>query len=303
MISASGLTKQYGAVRAVDDLSFDAKPGVVTGFLGPNGAGKTTTMRMILGLDRPTAGHVTVNGRPYRGASAPMREVGALIDPTALQTGRTARQHLRWLAEAGAMSGARVAEVLDEVELGHAADRRISGFSLGMCQRLGLAAALLGDPATLILDEPANGLDPAGIRWMRDLLRMLAAEGRTVFVSSHQLGEIQQTVDRVVVIDRGRLVVAVDIDDVGAETERVTVRTPQSQALLAVLREHGITVDEPSSGAGSLIVIGVPAATIGDIAAEQGIPLHELSRPEASLENVFLSLTKREDVADGEGRS
>lgn len=303
MISASGLTKQYGAVRAVDDLSFEAKPGVVTGFLGPNGAGKTTTMRMILGLDRPTAGHVTVNGRPYRGAFAPMREVGALIDPTALQTGRTARQHLRWLAEAGALSEARVAEVLDEVELGHAADRRISGFSLGMCQRLGLAAALLGDPGTLILDEPANGLDPAGIRWMRDLLRRMAAEGRTVFVSSHQLGEIQQTVDRVIVIDQGRLVVDVDIDEVAAEGERVTVRTPQTQEFLTALREHGISADEDSARVGSLLVTGVTAARIGDIAAERGIPLHELSRKEASLESVFLSLTDRDGAPDEEGSS
>lgn len=303
MISASGLTKQYGAVRAVDDLSFEAKPGVVTGFLGPNGAGKTTTMRMILGLDRPTAGHVTVNGRPYRGAFAPMREVGALIDPTALQTGRTARQHLRWLAEAGALSEARVAEVLDEVELGHAADRRISGFSLGMCQRLGLAAALLGDPGTLILDEPANGLDPAGIRWMRDLLRRMAAEGRTVFVSSHQLGEIQQTVDRVIVIDQGRLVVDVDIDEVAAEGERVTVRTPQTQEFLTALREHGISADEDSARVGSLLVTGVTAARIGDIAAERGIPLHELSRQEVSLESVFLSLTDRDGAPDEEGSS
>lgn len=303
MISASGLTKQYGAVRAVDDLSFEAKPGVVTGFLGPNGAGKTTTMRMILGLDRPTAGHVTVNGRPYRGAFAPMREVGALIDPTALQTGRTARQHLRWLAEAGALSEARVAEVLDEVELGHAADRRISGFSLGMCQRLGLAAALLGDPGTLILDEPANGLDPAGIRWMRDLLRRMAAEGRTVFVSSHQLGEIQQTVDRVIVIDQGRLVVDVDIDEVAAEGERVTVRTPQTQEFLTALREHGISADEDSARVGSLLVTGVTAARVGDIAAERGIPLHELSRQEVSLESVFLSLTDRDGAPDEEGSS
>ena len=298
MISASGLTKQYGAVRAVDDLSFEAKPGAVTGFLGPNGAGKTTTMRMILGLDRPTAGHVTVNRGPYRRSSSPMREVGALIDPRALQTGRTARQHLRWLAEAGALSGSRVAEVLDEVELSHVADRRIAGFSLGMCQRLGLAAALLGDPDTLILDEPANGLDPAGIRWMRDLLRRMAAEGRTVFVSSHKLGEIQQTVDRVVVIDRGRLVIADDIDQLAAETQRVRVRTPRKQELLRALREHGIAVDAPSPGAGDLVVTGVPAARIGDLAAERGIPLHELSRQEASLENVFLSLTT---PADGEG--
>lgn len=298
MISASGLTKQYGAVRAVDDLSFEAKPGAVTGFLGPNGAGKTTTMRMILGLDRPTAGHVTVNGGPYRRSSSPMREVGALIDPRAVQTGRTARQHLRWLAEAGALSGARVAEVLDEVELSHVADRRIAGFSLGMCQRLGLAAALLGDPDTLILDEPANGLDPAGIRWMRDLLRRMAAEGRTVFVSSHQLGEIQQTVDRVVVIDRGRLVIADDIDRLAAETQRVRVRTPRKQEFLTALREHGISVGELSPGAGDLVVTGVPAARIGDLAAERGIPLHELSRQEASLENVFLSLTT---PADGEG--
>lgn len=303
MISASGLTKQYGAVRAVDDLSFEAKPGVVTGFLGPNGAGKTTTMRMILGLDRPTAGHVTVNGRPYRGAFAPMREVGALIDPTALQTGRTARQHLRWLSEAGALSEARVAEVLDEVELGHAADWRISGFSLGMCQRLGLAAALLGDPGTLILDEPANGLDPAGIRWMRDLLRRMAAEGRTVFVSSHQLGEIQQTVDRVIVIDQGRLVVDVDIDEVAAEGERVTVRTPQTQEFLTALREHGISADEDSARVGTLLVTGVTTARIGDIAAERGIPLHELSRQEASLESVFLSLTDRDGAPDEEGSS
>lgn len=303
MISASGLTKQYGAVRAVDDLSFEAKPGVVTGFLGPNGAGKTTTMRMILGLDRPTVGHVTVNGRPYRGAFAPMREVGALIDPTALQTGRTARQHLRWLSEAGALSEARVAEVLDEVELGHAADRRISGFSLGMCQRLGLAAALLGDPGTLILDEPANGLDPAGIRWMRDLLRRMAAEGRTVFVSSHQLGEIQQTVDRVIVIDQGRLVVDVDIDEVAAEGERVTVRTPQTQEFLTALREHGISADEDSARVGTLLVTGVTAARIGDIAAERGIPLHELSRQEVSLESVFLSLTDRDGAPDEEGSS
>lgn len=315
MISASNLTKQYGSIRAVDDLSFEVRPGRVTGFLGPNGAGKTTTMRMILGLDRPSAGEVTVNGRAYTSAAAPMQEVGALIDPGAIQGRRTARQHLRWIARAGALADDRIDEVLDEVDLSRAADERIAGFSLGMCQRLGLAAALLGDPATLVLDEPTNGLDPAGIRWMRDLLRRMAADGRTVFVSSHLLGEMQQTVDRVVVIDKGRLIADVDIDEVGAKSRRVTVRTPQAQALTKVLSGHGIVTEGAPSdahvktddgiaeeaadvGAGTsngdpaLIVTGASAARIGDIAAENRIPLHELSPQVASLETVFLAMTR-----------
>lgn len=316
MISASNLTKQYGAVRAVDDLSFEVKPGMVTGFLGPNGAGKTTTMRMILGLDRPTAGRVTVNGRPFTKSPAPMHEVGALLEPKAIQLGRTARQHLRWLARAGALSDGRIDEVLDQVDLSRVADARIGGFSLGMCQRLGLAAALLGDPTTLILDEPTNGLDPVGIRWMREVLRRMAAEGRTVFVSSHLLAEMQQIVDRVVVIDKGRLIADVDIGEVGAEARRVTVRTPQAEALTSALGEHGIATEEvsanaqvqkddgdaeavadPDAGASNgdpaLIVTGSSAARIGDIAAENSIRLHELSPQAVSLETEFLALTRR----------
>src|SRR5699024_2235525 len=274
--------KQYGAVRAVDDLSFEAKPGVVTGFLGPNGAGKTTTMRMILGLDRPTAGHVTVNGRPYRGAFAPMREVGALIDPTALQTGRTARQHLRWLAEAGALSEARVAEVLDEVELGHAADRRISGFSLGMCQRLGLAAALLGDPGTLILDEPANGLDPAGIRWMRLFLRHLASEGRTVLLSSHLLSEVQQTVDDLVVIRRGELAFAGTPQELETETE-VAVESADNAALAAALERAGGSVRGQHTE--RMRITGIDPEGIGEVALTAGIALKHLAQERAGLED------------------
>src|SRR5699024_346237 len=246
MISVTNLCKQYGETSAVDDLTFELQPGAVTGFLGPNGAGKTTTLRMVLGLDRPTSGTAFINGQPYAAHSSPMREVGALLDAKALHAGRTARDHLKWLARAGGVSLTRGDEVLDMVERTEAAHRRVGGFSLGMLQRLGLAAALLGDPRTLILDEPSNGLDPAGIRWMRRLLKELAGQGRTVFVSSHLMSEMQQTADRVIVINRGRLVADVEVDQLAERSEQVTVRSPQLNELASLLTTHGANTRQPS---------------------------------------------------------
>jgi ABC-2 type transport system ATP-binding protein len=299
MIKARSLTKRYGAVTAVDDLSFDVVPGVVTGFLGPNGAGKSTTMRMILGLDRPSAGAVTVGGRSYRDLPAPLHEVGALLDADALQGGRSAADHLRWIARAGGVPDTRVAEVLETVGLAQVGGRRVAGFSLGMRQRLGLAAALLGDPATLLLDEPANGLDPEGIRWIRTFMRRLAAGGRTVLVSSHLLSEMQDTVDRVIVIGRGRFIADLSIGEAidrgGAGSVRVV--SPQGARLAELLLGAGATVEpEGPAAAGVLRVSGLAAARIGDLAAEHHLALHELTAQRASLEEAFLGLTQ-ESVA------
>ncbi len=295
MIEVRGLSKRYGETLAVDDLSFDVAPGVVTGFLGPNGAGKSTTMRMILGLDRPSAGSATLDGRSYRDLPAPMREVGALLDPKAVHPGRTARAHLRWLARAGGVPRTRVDEVLDLVGLAAVVDKRVGGFSLGMYQRLGIAAALLGDPGTLLFDEPVNGLDPEGILWVRGLMKDLAAEGRTVFVSSHLMGEMQKTADRVVLIGRGRLIADVDVSELTGRgsANRVKVVSPQSAELAALLAGEGAMVGDAPDGAADdgLLVSGMEARRIGDVAAEHGIRLHELSPRRASLEDAFMELT------------
>lgn len=299
MISVTNLCKQYGETSAVDDLTFELQPGAVTGFLGPNGAGKTTTLRMVLGLDRPTSGTAFINGQPYAAHSSPMREVGALLDAKALHAGRTARDHLKWLARAGGVSLTRVDEVLDMVELTEAAHRRVGGFSLGMLQRLGLSAALLGDPRTLILDEPSNGLDPAGIRWMRRLLKELAGQGRTVFVSSHLMSEMQQTADRVIVINRGRLVADVEVDQLAERSEQVTVRSPQLNELASLLTTHGANTRQPSkedNGTGVLTVFGISAARVGELAAAHGLVLHELAPEQTSLETAFLNLTRQEST-------
>ena len=278
---------------AVNGLSFDAAPGVVTGFLGPNGAGKSTTMRMILGLDRPSAGSATINGRSYRDLTAPMREVGALLDPKAVHPGRTARTHLSWLARAGGISRTRVEEVLDLVGLIGVADRRVGGFSLGMYQCLGIASALLGDPGTLLFDEPVNGLDPEGILWVRGLMKDLAAEGRTVFVSSHLMGEMQQTADRVVLIGRGRLISDLGVAELTGRGSGncVKVVSPQSAELAALLAGEGASIQDEGKADGGLLVSGMEARRIGDVAAEHDIRLHELSPLRASLEDVFMELT------------
>jgi ABC-2 type transport system ATP-binding protein len=298
VISVRGLIKQYGAVRAVDDLSFDVEAGKVTGFLGPNGAGKSTTMRIVMGLDRPTAGTATVNGRPYTELAAPLREVGALLDAGAMHPGRTGRAHLRIAARSNGIPRARVAEVIDQVGLGAAAGRRIRGYSLGMRQRLGIAAALLGDPQVLLFDEPVNGLDLDGVRWIRALLRGFAEEGRTVLVSSHLMSEMQLIADRVVIIGRGRLIADADVDEVlrGLGGRRVRVRTPRLDDLRRTLAARGAV---EATAPGELEVTGLTATEIGDLACARGIPVHHLAEVEQSLEDAYLSLT--EDSVDYAG--
>lgn len=291
MISVRNLTKRYGGTLAVDDLSFDVEPGRVTGFLGPNGAGKSTTMRMILGLDRPTAGEALVRGRPFASYAAPLREVGALLDPGALHPGRTGRSHLRIAARANGLPERRVTEVVEQVGLGSAARRRVKGYSLGMRQRLGIAAALLGDPGVLLFDEPVNGLDLDGVRWIRRLLRELADEGRTVLVSSHLLSEMQQTADRLVVIGRGRLIADATTGEIlrGLGSGQVRVRTPHADALGARLHEQGIEADRVD--ADELQVRGSTEQAVGELAAAHAIPLHHLSEAAQSLEDAYLKLT------------
>jgi ABC-2 type transport system ATP-binding protein len=295
VIEVRNLSKRYGETVAVDDVSFDVRPGLVTGFLGPNGSGKSTTMRLILGLDRPTSGSATVHGRPYRELRAPLREVGALLDAKAVHGNRSARRHLTWLAQAGAIPRRRVEEVLDLVGLSAVAGRKVRGFSLGMSQRLGLAAALLGDPATLLLDEPVNGLDPDGIRQVRVLLRKLAAEGRTVLVSSHLMAEMEETADRILVIGDGRLVADTTLTELTRQHGggRVRVGSPEPDRLTAVLAGLGGRVLPEFDGA--LEVSGLTAARIGDAAAAAGIALHELTPAHGSLEDAFLDL-----IATGE---
>ena len=290
MIEVRNLSKRYGATVAVDGVSFDVRPGVVTGFLGPNGSGKSTTMRMILGLDRPTAGTATVHGRPYRELRAPLREVGALLDARAVHGSRTARRHLTWLAQAGGVPVTRVDEVLDVVGLTAAAGRKVRGFSLGMSQRLGLAAALLGDPPTLLLDEPVNGLDPDGIRQVRRLLLRLAGEGRTVLVSSHQMAEMEETAQHVLVIGNGRLIADTTLAELTRQHGGGAVRvvSPEADRLAVVLGAVGAQVG-PALG-GGLEVEGLTAAEIGDAAAAAGIALHELTPRRGSLEEAFLDL-------------
>ena len=291
MITATGLTKRYGTTAAVDDLSFEVKPGIVTGFLGPNGAGKTTTMRLILGLDAATAGSVTVNGQHYREKKAPMREVGALIDPSAVQGGRSAYHHLLWQAEAGGLPASRVDDVLEMVGLAEVAGKKAGGFSLGMRQRLGIASALLGDPPVLLFDEPVNGLDPEGIQWVRALMRRFAGEGRTVLISSHLMSEMEQTADHVLVIGRGRLVADLSMDEMIRRSTRSHVRVVSS-------RVHDLTPHLEAKGAlvtngtpNELTISGLDTAVIGAIAFEHGIPLDELSSQRASLESAYMELT------------
>jgi ABC-2 type transport system ATP-binding protein len=291
MISVRGLTKQYGGVRAVDDLTFDVEAGKVTGFLGPNGAGKSTTMRIVMGLDAPTAGTATVNGRRYVDLPAPLREVGALLDAGAMHPGRTGRAHLRIGASTNGIPRARVEEVIEQVGLGAAAGRRIKGYSLGMRQRLGIAAALLGDPQVLLFDEPVNGLDLDGVRWIRSLLRGFADEGRTVLVSSHLMSEMQLIADRVVIIGRGRLIADTDIGDVlqGLGGRRVRVRTPRADDLHRALTARGPT---ERTAPDELEVAGVAAPEVGDLAHSLGVPVHHLAEVEHSLEHAYLSLTE-----------
>ena len=291
MIEARNLTKHYGERVAVDDLSFSVRPGLVTGFLGPNGSGKSTTMRMILGLDAPTSGTVTVNGRPYADHPAPLREVGALLEARAIHTGRTAANHLRAMAATTGIPRRRVDEVIDLAGLRDVADKRAGTFSLGMGQRLGIASALLGDPHTVILDEPVNGLDPEGVRWIRNLLRGLADEGRTVLLSSHLMSEMALTADHLIVVGRGKLIRDMPVDAFieSASSTAVKVRTPDDERLRDVLLEEGVRVS--SARAGELVVTGLTSDEIGYRAAAGGLTLLELSPLQASLEEAFMALT------------
>jgi len=291
VIEARGLTKVYGHKRAVDDLTFTVRPGVVTGFLGPNGAGKSTTMRLIVGLDHPTHGAVTVDGRPYRDYPAPLRQVGALLEARAAHTGRSAYNHLRALAQTCGIPRSRIDEVIELVGLEDVARKRVGGFSLGMGQRLGLATALLGDPSTLILDEPVNGLDPEGIRWIRDLLRTLAADGRTVFVSSHLMSVMALTAERLIVIGKGRLIADTTVAEFIASASRnvVRVRTPDPEALRAVLNGPDVVMSEQDGGA--LQVEGLTTDQVGVAAAQANLTLLELTAEQASLEEAFMGMT------------
>ncbi len=290
MIEIRGLTKVYGRTTAVDDLTVTVRPGVVTGFLGPNGAGKSTTMRAVVGLDRPTSGEVLVDGRRYADHPAPLHQVGALLDAGAVHPGRTARNHLRALAATNGIGCRRVEEVLELVGLSEVAARRVGGFSLGMSQRLGIAATLLGDPAVVLLDEPVNGLDPDGIRWIRGLLRALAAEGRTVFVSSHLMSEMALTADHLVLLGRGRLLADVSMQQMTATaTGRVTVRTPRPEELTRLLAAAGAAVSRPEPDV--LTVTGATAEEIAETALGARILLTELVPVHASLEEAYLAMT------------
>lgn len=295
MIDVVGLTKQYKSVRAVDDLTFDVKPGVVTGFLGPNGAGKSTTMRMILGLDKPTAGHATINGKAYSQLKNPLREVGALLDAKAVHPNRTAANHLKWMAQSNGIPTSRVDEVLGLVGLADVAGKRAGGFSLGMGQRLGLAGALLGDPGVLILDEPVNGLDPEGIRWVRSLVRALAAEGRAVLISSHLLSEMALTADHLVVIGRGKLVANQSTTDFVRENSAssVIVRSDFLEELAKALTAEGVafTRGVDVDGQDTLELTDQTTDYVGKLAFSLGVPLNELTLKRASLEDAFMELT------------
>jgi ABC-2 type transport system ATP-binding protein len=292
MIEAFGLTKRYGDKLAVDDLTFTVPAGQVTGFLGPNGAGKSTTMRMVLGLDAPTSGSVTVNGRPYVDYRRPLLEVGALLEAKAIHDGRSAYNHLLCLAQSNGIARSRVDVALDTVGLREVARKRSGGFSLGMGQRLGIAAALLGDPKVLMFDEPVNGLDPEGVLWIRNLLKRLAGEGRTVFVSSHLMSEMSITADRLVIIGRGRLIAETTVAEFlkGGTGNFVRVRSPQADELVGMLKTQGITaVREPD---GALNVTGATLEAVGDLAGAHSFTLHELSAHTASLEDTFMELTR-----------
>jgi len=289
MIEVEQLTKRYGSTLAVDDLSFTVEPGTITGFLGPNGAGKSTTLRAILGLVRPDAGRTAVLGRPYRDLDRPIAQVGALLETFDAHPGRSGRNHLRVLAAAGRVPTVRIDELLELVELSESARRRVKGYSLGMRQRLGLAAALLGDPEVLVLDEPANGLDPQGVRWLRDLLREQARNGRTVLISSHVLAEVAQTVDEVVIIHRGKLIRHAAMAEVEAMAAGSTiVRSPDATRLASLLVQEGLEVDSLEE---SRLAVAAPPERVGEIAAANGVVLHELTTERATLEEVFLQLT------------
>ncbi len=292
MITATGLTKRYGTTTAVDTLTFEVKPGIVTGFLGPNGAGKTTSMRLILGLDSPTSGTVTVNGHAYRDTRAPMQEIGALIDPSAVHGGRSAYHHLLWQAQAGGLQRSRVDDVLELVGLADVAGKKVGGFSLGMRQRLGIASSLLGDPPVLLFDEPVNGLDPEGIQWIRTLMQQFAAEGRTVFISSHLMNEMEQTADHVLVIGRGRLVADLPMAKFMQQSAQSHVRvvSPRVHELVPHLEAAGATVTNGTPN--ELTVTGIDSSAIGAIAFERQIPLDELSTQRASLEAAFMEMTR-----------
>ena len=296
MIEVERLTKRYGSTVAVDDLSFKVEPARVTGFLGPNGAGKTTTLRIILALARPTSGKATVAGQPYRELDTPMRRVGAVLETANYHPGRSGRSHLRVVARAAGIESSRVDEVLELVAMTEMAKRRMKGYSMGMRQRLGLAAALLGDPEVLILDEPANGLDPAGIRWLRDFLRSLADHGRTVLVSSHLLSEMELIADDVVVIHRGKFVAQASTAELASRaTTRVRVRSPQADRLSDLLGQQGAVVERLDDG--RLAVGETSSERIGELAAANGIVLHELVPESATLEEAFLELTGGETTA------
>jgi ABC-2 type transport system ATP-binding protein len=295
MIEARNLTKRYGDTTAVDDLTFKVRPGIVTGFLGPNGSGKSTTMRMILGLDAPSAGDVTVNGKHYADQSAPLHEVGALLEARSIHPGRSAYSHLLALAQTHGIPRSRVTELIELVGLEAVERKRAGQFSLGMGQRLGIAAALLGDPEVVMLDEPVNGLDPDGIRWIRDLMKQLAAEGRTVFLSSHLMSEMALTADHLIVIGRGRLIADLSVDEFIRRHSRsiVRVRSPNATELAALFASPHVSIDalEP----GLIEVEGLTAPEIGEWAAAKGFVLHELAPQQASLEEAFMSMT-RDDV-------
>jgi ABC-2 type transport system ATP-binding protein len=293
VVVAESLTKRFGKLTAVEDLSFALEPGTITGFLGPNGAGKTTTLRMLLGLAAPSSGRALVFDRPYAQLEAPAHRVGAVLEATNVHPGRSGRNHLLMLSRAVGLSDSRVGEVLRLVELEAAADRRVKGYSLGMRQRLGLASALLGEPELLVLDEPANGLDPEGMRWLRDFLRAFATRGHTVLVSSHVLAEVAQTVDQVLIINRGRLVVESPLAELTARVGgAVRVRTPQPAELERAL--HAEQVESTAAGDGTLFVRGTTTDRVGDVAFRAGVPLHELVAESSSLEEVFLELTSEE---------
>ena len=294
MIEAHHLTKRYGDKTAVDGLTFTVQPGVVTGFLGPNGAGKSTTMRMILGLDAPSSGSVQINGKPYRALTDPLRSVGALLDAGAIVGGRSAANHLKWLADSNGIERRRVGEVLDLVGLSDVAGRRVGTFSLGMNQRLGIAAALLGDPETVILDEPVNGLDPDGIVWIRNLMKSLAAEGRTVFLSSHLMSEMAQTADHLIVIGRGRIIADTSTDEFINQNASagVRVRAIEQTELAAAVKQSGGGVESRADGA--LLVTGLDCIAVGGIARANDITLFELGAHGASLEEAFFDLTRDE---------
>ncbi|MDT5005745.1 MAG: type transport system ATP-binding protein [Mycobacterium sp.] len=290
MIELAGLTKVFGDTRAVDDLTCTIEPGMVTGFLGPNGAGKTTTMRMILGLDHPTTGTATIDGKPYRKLTDPLRHVGALLEARQTHPNRSVRAHLRWIAATHRLSANRVDEVLDMVGLATVAAKKAGTLSLGMSQRLGIAAALLGDPPVLLFDEPVNGLDPEGIRWVRTLMRTLAGEGRTVFVSSHLLAEMSNTADRLVVIGRGKLIASTTVSEFVGRADTVRVRSPQLDRLREVLSDAEVGVDDDAE-ASALLVRGVASEVVGELAARNGITLHELTSQQVSLEDAYMKLT------------